>query len=81
MTETHSTTIETAPQAQQPQAPIGEADPTQGLAWAVSTIARIQSKTIDRLRLHQAVSEHRYRLSELSKAEADKTGRDDIYSG
>jgi len=40
-------------------------DPSQGLAWAVSTIARVQGKTVDRLRLHQAISDHQAALAAL----------------
>lgn len=46
-------------------------DPSQGLAWAVSTIARVQGKTVDRLRLHQAVTDHQAALTALAQTEGD----------
>ena len=44
---------------------------TQGLAWAVSMMARIQGKTVDRLRLHEAVSNRQQELAALSELPVD----------
>lgn len=39
-------------------------DYTAGFAWSVQRIARLLSFTVDRLKLHEAISEHRRELSE-----------------
>ncbi len=53
-------------------APHGPApDATQGLAWAISSMARIQSKTVDRLRLHESVSDHQSELAALALVKPD----------
>ena len=44
---------------------------TQGLAWAVGMMARIQGKTVDRLRLHEAVSNRQQELVALSELPVD----------
>ena len=54
--------------AQHQQAQTATQDASQGLAWAVSTIARVQGKTVDRLRLHQAVTDHQAALATLTQA-------------
>lgn len=47
------------------------ADPNQGLAWAISTIARIQNKPMDRLSLHQAISDHQPELSAIAQMQVE----------
>ena len=54
----------------QPQA-MAAPDPMQGLAWAIALMARMQNKTVDRLRLHESVSKHQAQLAALAQVQAD----------
>lgn len=58
-------------QSQTAPSTVNALDPSQGLAWAVSAIARFQNKSVDRLRLHEAVTDHQLQLATLAQVQPD----------
>lgn len=51
-------------------------EPIQGLAWSINTIARIQNRPIDRLSLHQAISDHLPELNALVQSQVNGEASD-----